>query len=56
VAGNANDDGALDIGDAVKILGRLFAQTGPLPAPFGACGVDQTPDDALDCAEFAPCR
>ncbi len=51
---DANDDGRTDIADAIAILGHLFAATGPLPAPFGACGEDPTPD-ALDCASYGPC-
>ena len=54
-AGDANDDGALDIADAVAILGHLFAASGPLPQPFGSCGVDLTADD-LDCGSFPPCE
>ena len=50
----ANDDGALDIADAVAILSRLFANAGPLPAPFSECGLDPTADE-LGCAAFAPC-
>ncbi len=53
--GDANDDGNLDIADAIKMLAHLFAAAGPLPQPFGACGIDPT-DDALDCASFAPCQ
>ncbi len=51
---DANDDGTIDIADAISILGHLFAQSGDLPAPFGACGSDPSPD-ALDCPSFAPC-
>ena len=50
---DANDDGELNIADAVKILAHLFANAGPLPQPFGACGIDPTADD-LDCASFLP--
>ena len=54
-AADANDDGAIDIADAVATLGYLFAQAGPLPAPFGACGIDPTPDE-LDCLSHPPCE
>ncbi len=54
-AGDANDDGTIDIADAIKILGHLFAQAGPLPPPFGECGIDPTSDD-LDCSGFLPCE
>ena len=54
-AADANDDGRVDIADAVKILAHLFAQAGPLPAPFGACGEDPTAD-GLDCGQFPSCE
>jgi hypothetical protein len=53
-AADANDDGALNIADAIRILAHLFASTGPLPAPFEACGADATSDE-LDCVAYAPC-
>jgi hypothetical protein len=53
-AADANDDGALDIADAIKILGHLFGGEGPLPAPFGACGVDEV-EDALGPCVYPPC-
>jgi len=42
---DANDDGAVGLGDAVNLLMHLFAG-GPEPAPPGptACGVDRTED------------
>ena len=54
-ASDANDDGKIDIADAIKTLAHLFANSGPLPAPFGVCGVDPT-EDALDCVSFPPCQ
>jgi len=54
-AADANDDGTTDIADAIKILGHLFAAEGPLPGPFGECGIDMTADD-LGCSTFAPCH
>jgi 6-phosphogluconolactonase (cycloisomerase 2 family) len=51
---DANDDGKINIADAIAILSYLFASTGPLPAPFGDCGVEPTLDD-LDCASYPPC-
>ena len=47
-AADANDDGGVDVSDAVRILLYLFVNTGPLPAPHGACGSDPTADD-LGC-------
>lgn len=54
-AADANDSGAIDIADPIAILGHLFAQAGPLPEPFGACGIDPT-EDALGCENHAPCE
>jgi hypothetical protein len=55
-AGDANDSGVIDIADAIALLSHLFAQAGPLPPPFGACGIDPTTtDDTLDCFSFPPC-
>jgi len=52
---DANDDGSLNIADPVKILDYLFAAGPPLPAPFGACGIDPTAD-GLDCASYLFCQ
>ncbi len=54
-AADANDDGAVDISDAVMLLIHLFAQSGPLPEPFGACDDDPT-EDELKCVEFPGCN
>jgi hypothetical protein len=52
---DANDDGKMDIADAIAVLSHLFAHTGPLPEPFGSCGIDPTIDD-LNCASYTPCN
>lgn len=45
-----NDDGSLNLADGVSGLSALFGQPAvALPAPFGACGVDPTDMDPLDC-------
>jgi hypothetical protein len=54
-AADANDDGRVNIADAVAVLSHLFAHTGPLPGPFGACGIDPTTDE-LGCAEYVLCQ
>ena len=54
-AADANDSGAIDIADAITTLGHLFANAGPLPGPFGECGIDPTTDE-LDCSSFGPCE
>ncbi|MEM7167131.1 MAG: immunoglobulin domain-containing protein, partial [Planctomycetota bacterium] len=52
---DCNDDGGLNIADAICFLGFLFGNPPIIPAaPFGACGVDPTDNDSLDCLEF-PC-
>jgi hypothetical protein len=44
-----NDDGAVDISDAVGLLGFLFLGATPPAAPFPTPGVDPTPADPLGC-------
>lgn len=46
---DTTDDGRLDVADAVSMLLHLFGGVSSLPAPFGVCGTDPTPDD-LPCA------
>ena len=54
-AADANDDGRENIADVLSILQHLFAETGPLPEPFGHCGIDPT-TDALDCSSYPHCQ
>lgn len=54
-AADSNDDGRVDISDAVYALVYLFLGGEPPPAPSPSCGEDPS-GDALDCAEFPPCR
>lgn len=54
-AADCNDDGAVDIADAIALVSHLFAGAGSLPEPFGACGIDPTVDD-LGCESFPPCE
>lgn len=50
-AADSNDDGAIDISDAVELLSHLFAGGAtPLPMPFPDAGEDPTDGDPLDCA------
>ena len=44
---DTNDDGVLNVSDAVGVLIHLFASNRPLPGPTD-CGVDPTAD-ALGC-------
>lgn len=52
---DANDDGSLNIADPINVLDYLFSQGSPFPDPFGACGIDPTPD-GLDCASYDFCQ
>ena len=51
---DTNDSEAVDIADAIALLDHLFQASGPLPAPFGACGGDPTPGP-LDCPAESGC-
>jgi len=53
-AADSNDSGSLDVADAVYLLGYLFAAGPEPPEPFGACGLDPTPDE-LTCEAFGAC-
>ena len=51
---DANDDGSLNVTDAVWMLLHAFAGMQSLPQPFGQCGVDTTTDE-LSCEDYASC-
>ena len=54
-AADANDDGVLDLTDAIHILTYLFLR-GPAPAaPFPECGADPSASDALGCGVSLAC-
>jgi hypothetical protein len=53
-AADANDDGRVDISDALYLLQYLFLGTRAPPDPFSSCGSDPTPD-GLGCARSALC-
>ena len=42
-----NDDGRINLGDAICVLGYLFANGGPLVAPFRDRGHDPTADGIM---------
>ena len=42
--GDANDDGDVNIADAISLLGHLFGGAPPLEEPFDTCGSDHTAD------------
>jgi hypothetical protein len=54
MSADADDDGALGVTDAIRILGFLFRRGEPPPGPFPGCGVDPTPD-ALGCSVYEGC-
>jgi hypothetical protein len=54
-AADANDSGAVNIADAIYLLGYVFASGPALPPPLVDCGSDPTPD-SLTCESFLPCR
>ena len=51
-AADANDDGVIDVSDAVFLLNSLFSSGASIAEPFPDCGWDWTPDDLL-CASSA---
>ena len=50
-AADANDDGAVDLSDAITVLGHLFMGASPIPPPFPGCAEDETADD-LGCSMY----
>jgi hypothetical protein len=53
-AADGNDDGKVDISDAVFLLGFLFLGGEAPKAPWPGCGADPTADD-LTCGSFRNC-
>ena len=53
-AADANDDGAVDISDAMFSLNYLFLSAADFPAPFPDCGADETVD-FLTCDDVPAC-
>ena len=51
---DANDDGVMDIADAIATLQYLFVQGPPPPPPGTSCGQDPT-DDGLVCIGPTAC-
>ncbi len=51
MAADTNDDGVINITDAVRLLGFLFLGSPPPPPPYPTPGLDFTPDD-LDCCTY----
>ncbi len=55
---DVNDDGALDVSDAVYSLSFLFADGAAPPAPYPACGPDESDDASgnLGCGVYSECN
>ncbi len=53
-AGDSDDNGRLELTDAISLLDYLFRGGRHPPTPFLDCGRDPTEDD-LGCQEHAPC-
>ncbi len=49
-----NNDGALDLSDAIYGLAHQFQNGAPPAAPYGTCGADDD-DDTLGCYYFDAC-
>jgi hypothetical protein len=58
-AADADGNDALELTDAVRLLGFLFLGTEPPPAPFESCGADAggpgSEGSALGCESYEPC-
>jgi hypothetical protein len=53
-AADVDDNGDLNMGDAIFLLQFLFVGGVEVSAPYPSCGVDPTAD-ALDCTSFPEC-
>jgi hypothetical protein len=49
VAADADDDGIVDLADALLVLDHSLGRPLAGVAPLGLCGLDRTDDDALSC-------
>lgn len=55
-AADVDDDGRINLTDGIRVFLFLFRGGVEPPPPFGECGEDPTPDDAVTCANFGPCQ
>jgi hypothetical protein len=53
-AADCNDDGGVDITDAISLVNYLFVGGEGPAAPTTECGADLTPD-TLECVSFTNC-
>jgi len=54
-AADTDDNGTIDISDAIGILGFLYLGTLPPTAPFNTCGLDPGTDE-VTCKSYLPCH
>jgi hypothetical protein len=54
-ASDSNDDGRVDISDAVHLIRYLFLTGGAPLQPFPECGIDDTEDEIGCVGESSPC-
>lgn len=54
-AADVDDDGFVEITDAVYLLRNLFSVGPPPPAPYQECGEDPTDDDGIGCDTKLDC-
>ena len=54
-AADTDDNGRLELTDAIALLDAIFRGQAPLPPPADRCGVDPTDDDQLPCAMYDAC-
>ena len=53
-AADADDNGELQLTDAIFLINRVYRGGSPPPAPFPWCGEDKS-DDSLSCERFDSC-
>jgi len=53
-AADVDDNGALELTDAIALIGYLFLGDPAPGLPFPGCGADPTPDD-LGCSTYGAC-
>lgn len=59
LASDANDDGLLNLGDQIYLLGLPYPMAPPIPtipAPGPSCGPDPTPGGNLTCTTYTACN
>ena len=52
---DADDNGTINVPDAIRVLILLFNPSKALPSAYPDCGSDPTPD-SLNCESYVPCE